>query len=679
MAASPESDEVSLISKGLYRIVSDEIGPECIVKLRRREEEIRNAFMNCDIYKNETFVLGGSSAEGFNFQSSDLDYMHIDRNAFVVTSTTHATKVRKSNKTILLMEADAVFPGYAFLKCLSYERNNENFKHSLVLRGDEVYVSSKLVRESFIFAGMSTSHGPCQTFDSMGFETDNAYTISCPDWPKQAMPFIKRSLDHGWPSQNVLTEICKDGCLFVPIQSKEQRFSDMNDLQWRISFALAEKKLMYTMNHCQFLCYGLTKVILNDILKKTLPSEDLLCSYYLKTAVFWEISENPSDWSASRFLCKFWNVFRRLLQWVSAGYCPNFFIPDNNMFYGKIFGETQQQLLGTLSDLYKEGYRYLLQCESINKPLSRLVRHPEKASTVSYDEEEYVPLSMIVDQQLSALFTFDAPFSETNDVKIIKLLVKTISMMERESADILPSLRLRVNHILQVYGQRLDFSDKTSRKNNGNRMRYREMITAESIFCRTKTFFCMNHFLSIQHMYMIGNYHRTIEMIHYTRRTLQSRPYTYKWDLDEDVITVASRQGLSHDKLIKSTIVDYVQMDEQASIDELKLECSLEGGNIAGVIYIPPIVFLNFLLILSYTRLDENDRRYDVLDELQALINQDDDHHIWTVNKAISWEILGISQQLCGDYEGAMESYVHSLADEYNNFEEATMTRMDSL
>ena len=106
------------------------------------------------------------------------------------------------------------------------------------------------------------------------------------------------------------------------------------------------------MKHCQFLCYGLSKVFLNEVLKSKLSDKDLLCSYFMKTAVFWEISDHSKGWTHFNFLHKFLNVFRRLIKWVSIGYCPNFFIPENNMFYGKICGRTQTALLGTLREFY---------------------------------------------------------------------------------------------------------------------------------------------------------------------------------------------------------------------------------------------------------------------------------------------------------------------------------------
>ncbi|KAK3086993.1 hypothetical protein FSP39_000111 [Pinctada imbricata] len=682
MAAASVYDEISLISKGLYRKVSDIVGPECVVKLRRQGWDIRDAFQNCDCYCETTLVSSGSRAEGFEFESSDIDIMYIDRNAIVFTHDIHTTTPMYNIPTILIMDTANVSPGFTFIRCLRYDQNNTTLKRSLVMRGTGIYVSSKQIRESFMSTNMSTCHGPCQTSTLLGNEGDEAYTLRCPVWPKEAMSFVYRSPRQGWPSYDTLTKICKDGCLLVPIYNKQQQYNDMTDLQWRISFSLAEKKLVYSMNHCQFLCYGLSKLFLNEVLKKASPNEDLLCSYYMKTAVFWEVFENHSDWSPLNFLSKFWNVFRRLIKWVSIEYCPNFFIPENNMFKGgKLYGGTQVTLLDTLRDLYMDGYWSLLRCPSLYEDLSQFITQPEIAYTLSCNELEYVPLSTIEMRRLDVVLQFDITINKSDKDNMIQMLINMMLMMNTESAEIMCAVRLRVAHVLQGYAEHLCISKESlCLTRSQNRIKYNDYNMAKSIQHRTKTFFCMNYFILIQYMYMSGNYHRAIEMIHYTRHKLQSQPYMYLWALDVDIIMTALQQGMSYDTVVKSLIVSTVKMDENTSIEELKLELLAYTQTVGGcVLSIPPLVFLDFLLILSYTRNNKNHRRYDILDELHTLLYHDDGHHIKITHKAISWEILGICQQLCGDRHGAYTSYLHALDDEYNYFKHATVERIDSL
>ncbi|KAK3086452.1 hypothetical protein FSP39_018636 [Pinctada imbricata] len=259
MATSSVYDDAYLISKGLYMIVSEVVGPECIVKLRRQKVEIYDTLDHCSSSDDKLAIISGSKGEGYIFKSPDIDIMYVDKSAIVVSDPSVLTVPYSSIPSLLMMETDNTPPGFTFVKCLKYDNTNIELKHSLELRGRDIYVSSKQIRETFMSSSISSCHGPCQTFTGYGVESDQAYTLNCPTWPNQAIPFIRRSLDRGWPSHDVLTDICKDGCLLVPINSKQQQYSDMIDLEWRISFSLAEKKLVHSMNHCQFLCYNYSK------------------------------------------------------------------------------------------------------------------------------------------------------------------------------------------------------------------------------------------------------------------------------------------------------------------------------------------------------------------------------------------------------------------------------------
>ncbi|KAK3086874.1 hypothetical protein FSP39_024718 [Pinctada imbricata] len=678
MATSSGYDEERLISKELYKIVSDVVGPECIVKLRRQRWEMLDILVNCNSSAVSLIITSGSKAEGFEFKSSDFDIMFVDKNAIVMPDPSVLTAAYTSIPSLLIMETDSTAPGFAFVKCLKYDNTNIELKNSLELRGRDIYVSSKQIRETFMSESISSCHGPCQTSTQLGIENDNAYTLNCPIWPKQAVPFIRRSLDRSWPSFDVLTDICKDGCLLVPINSKQQQCSNMIDLEWRISFSLAEKKLVHSMNHCQFLCYGLFKVFLNEVIKTKLSDKDLLCSYFMKTAVFWAISDNSSDWTPFNFLQKFWNVFRRLTEWVSIGYCPNFFIPENNMFFGKICGQKQTSLLILLRELYSEGYDSLLRCSSLNSNLSLLISQPQIAYFLSCNEEEYVSKSMIERERFHVIYMFDTGCIEETTVGILKTL-QNVLMLKPETMEMLYAVHIKVNLVLQHYAEDLLLSSYSGCPTHPRyKKRYEDMIKAFRIISRSKTFYCKNYFILIKHMYMAGNYQRTIEMIHYVKHKLQSQPYMYRWNTD--IMMTLLQQGMLHDTLIKSYIVSDVNALDLYIIEELRLECwATRQTTGAGLLIIPPLVFLNFLLILSYTRLGENHRRIDVLDEVQTLVFYDDGYHIKTVLKAISWEILGICQQICGDRHGALQSYVHALDDEYNDFKIATLERINSL
>lgn len=126
----------------------------------------------------------------------------------------------------------------------------------------------------------------------------------------------------------------------MPIGSKRE--SDENELEWRLSFSQAEQKIVYTMNHSRFMCYGVLKIFLKEVIC-SVNQDSLICYYYLKNILFWEIQNNPdsSFWCHCLVLGYALNVCVGvfLIQIVQ------FFIPENNMCKDKIVDSSREALL----------------------------------------------------------------------------------------------------------------------------------------------------------------------------------------------------------------------------------------------------------------------------------------------------------------------------------------------
>ena len=141
-----------------------------------------------------------------------------------------------------------------------------------------------------------------------------------------------------------VVEACKSyGCLFV---CKEHCQSKDSHLLWRISSSHQERYLMFNLNAVQHKCYVLLKLIKNDIIYPALGSE-VLTSYHCKTAMLHLIDKTPSQfWRPDNLLLCLITALHCLLLWSMDSNCPNFFIPDENMFRWRI----SRHLLKKLSD-----------------------------------------------------------------------------------------------------------------------------------------------------------------------------------------------------------------------------------------------------------------------------------------------------------------------------------------
>ncbi|XP_062615579.1 uncharacterized protein LOC134277280 [Saccostrea cucullata] len=159
---------------------------------------------------------------------------------------------------------------------------------------------------------------------------------------------------HSWPPPHVVQDIIQNGCHLVAIGHKKGK---LKEVRWRISFSCAEEKLVHSVNHCQFLTYRLLKLFLKDVVNSGVDDDDkLLSSYHMKTLMFWIIQQNTIPvWCPQNLLQCFWTCFELLLKWVSKRICPNFFIPENNLFLSNIHEEAQRNLLDRLNSIRNRG------------------------------------------------------------------------------------------------------------------------------------------------------------------------------------------------------------------------------------------------------------------------------------------------------------------------------------
>ena len=319
-----EMEDLALISRGLYRVVGEELGTEKVVDMRRRvmalEQSLRTAEMR-NSQGLEDILLSGSGCEGFRFASSDADWMMICRGIRVIFSLPKEHQ-NNNEQSFLYAERNIAKPGFVLLRLLNHSVD-PCVMRACVPHGDGYYVASQKWRDNAA-ANLPylTPHGPCGTCVAGKKELDFAECIKSDKLPEEAHSFVRRLHRAGWPSTSTLQEIVSGGCHFVAIGAK----GSLTELiEWRISFSATEKILIHSMNHVQFLCYGLLKIFLKEAIDVNTEIKGLLCSYFLKTSLFWEIATNILVWNASNFLSCFWICFQRLLFWINNEYCPKLF------------------------------------------------------------------------------------------------------------------------------------------------------------------------------------------------------------------------------------------------------------------------------------------------------------------------------------------------------------------
>ncbi|XP_033729396.1 uncharacterized protein LOC117318528, partial [Pecten maximus] len=353
---SVESERMSvLLSTYLERKFT---GTEEVMNIKRRAMVSLEQLDNDDV--SET-IFTGSFGEGCHQIGSDIDKMRVNKDIAVMYPD-QSIPQHLAHKVILYIREADCRPGYVHLEIgQPNSPSHPIIFNSLVRIRNSLFVSSDIYRED-LASGATTgknlqweTNGPSCTFTEIGDKglmmIDIVNCFHCDSWPKEANEWIKRSRLYGWPHQTLIDKIVNNGCHLVPVGDK---CSTDTLLQWRISFAAAEKSLVHSFSHIQVKVYTLLKYFLKQIkqtLKETIGDDDILCSYFLKTTMFHAI-ENSSQmfWQDKNLFYCFWFCFNILIAWVKAGICPNYFINANNMFQRKVHGQNQRILLDILDN-----------------------------------------------------------------------------------------------------------------------------------------------------------------------------------------------------------------------------------------------------------------------------------------------------------------------------------------
>lgn len=331
------------------RFLSIHIGTERIMKFRRIIFNQHSNMQKYPVIVSKEII--GSKSEGLDIAGSDVDVLL----QLVFT----AIEKGESNNTRCEYVYDSLmdtYPGYVIL-----QRNNEVGD---ILSCHKFQEFLNEIKRDLKYPFSLDTHGPAVMKTILGDAADYVFSIKSESWPNIAKEWINRKRQFGWPSQEMIYSIVQNGCHIVPVGSSRSHYEDID---WRLSFCTAEKELIQTFNHTQMLVYGVLKLVLKDVMDKQNLSQ-LICSYFLKTVMFWAVEETNSSYWVPRniFLC-FQLCIKMLILFVVDEYCPNYFVIGNNMFRERFNTSNKKTLLKDLYEITSNGWQWVLQNKSLQR------------------------------------------------------------------------------------------------------------------------------------------------------------------------------------------------------------------------------------------------------------------------------------------------------------------------
>jgi hypothetical protein len=460
--------------------------------------------------------------------------------------------------------------------------------------------------------------------DKAGF-IDIAISLHSKQWISPACEWISRP-NSSWPSDDLKSTIIDHGTLFVPIGCKG---SKNEDIEWRFSFSVGEKLLIYSFTHVQLMCYALMKILLKDVIDSDDDCKGLLCSYYIKNIIFWVSEELPlSIWRPENLVYCFMKCFGRLVYCVEYSMCPHYFIPEINMFESKIEGHARQVLLGRLKVLYSYGWRCILQ----SKQLSKYRVISPNILSVGDHKAEYIK------HMLCTTTSVPSPLVGPNEF---------VNRMGRS-----PKLQSYFHYFnaKRYFTAAQCISVGGHKRNKTQYIQYRK--------CRSYLLYNIYHnsvsgwLMLASFYYRMKHYNTALNIVSYAVSMCTTEKVYHQTNEHYALIKTKTIQSISITRILKLLLVGHVLFTKESTL--IPVELYLEVVN--GIHFLSPVVYSNFMSFLCHFRLNNVKECFNALADLQLTISED--YFILdNIERSNSYNCLGVAFQLIGNRELAERAF----------------------
>ena len=300
----------------------------------------------------------GSKAEGLDLPGSDDDFMlDINDELNIKMMQTVQDTYGSPSQNIFHVCTKHVPPGFAILRLgihcsssvlLRLSQRINGVPHLSSVLFNSLFMRERLQNENQTNATVAIQGQSLERWgqyeDKSGSGTDRVPSTHCPFWPSGAEEWIQRPRHYGWPTSSDIADITNFGCLLVPVGHP---LSPRKEMEWRISFSVAERTLVWAFNNVQIQCYAILKIILKEFVKvKCSPQIYVLCSYFIKTFLFWKFENTETlFWRAENFRDNIIFLLIEFRQCIQEGILKHYFFPRFNLLSIKLTRDAQKELL----------------------------------------------------------------------------------------------------------------------------------------------------------------------------------------------------------------------------------------------------------------------------------------------------------------------------------------------
>lgn len=330
MLGNPQHELFDSNPNDFWKKLQFVIGTKEDVQIRRDVNEIYMYALNSSHQTHE--YMSGSKGEGFLFSWSDIDVMASRIIYPISMEPLHG-------ECNYVAKRSGCQPGFCHI--LEISNGDKNVQNCFLSRG--AFIRS-IQKQHFNENVDHTNRGPClSTKYPDGFDR----CIALPIHIDSSNRFLKTFHTSFWNS--VKSRLINNRITVMHCVPKGPENKDDEERQWLISFSVLERYIVHSLNHVQFCCYGLMRILQHTVLDLNADTNDTISSYHIKTVLFHVLEDIHQE---------FWipqNIFHcvricltRLLLFLMRGCCPNYFIPESNLFVKSRIIDKRRKILQSL-------------------------------------------------------------------------------------------------------------------------------------------------------------------------------------------------------------------------------------------------------------------------------------------------------------------------------------------
>ncbi|VDH96213.1 Hypothetical predicted protein [Mytilus galloprovincialis] len=386
--------------------------------------------------------------------------------------------------------------------------------------------------------------------------------------------------------------------------------------------------------------------MLKDVIGSYSECKDLLCSYFMKTIMFW-ISEELSkcEWKTSNLISCFLRCVGRLIYCVEYSVCWHYFVPENNLFENKIRGRAREILLEKLFFLHSYGWRCILFSDQVSNFHDVMWNLKFKPHTAVSNAVEKILNSR-------ALRHLDYSFASTD--------LKGMNMLHRGMNQILSCPQSPMKYMYAYYISKGCFLRAQFMlpyyTSDTNKYKYKKYKSCLSTLLQNIYHDAVSGWLMLaSYFYKTKQYSKALQITMYSISKCSHEklyPCMHILDIHHELLKLKSLEKKEDTVYLwKKLLVDDISFARHSQLipDELPMNEDNPPR------FIPSVAYAFFLRFLCHYHQNNVRQCQDVLNDLQYIIAE---HYLIAVKP---FNFVPVALQLLYDLQSARQTFLQSL------------------